>query len=252
MEAQTKKVRQNSTQQWNVCSHPLVSRLLRALWLLYFWTLFFWRPKAFKRIPSASKSDKRQVFAPPSSFSLLLSLLVVSTKRKALVWKLKAPLKCRLLFLFLYFFLSSPRAFSFPTGWPLVWRMPLSHRALPPLCSQGTGGPVVGLWRGWEKSLEPHSEEKKSLSLWRGGVAPGCVISFLVFPREDGVEGADVNIAEGPGRSGGFNVTSGIVCHIDYLNLEESLLWDKAQRMIWFLWKAPFGNVSCERMAGLS
>lgn len=97
-------------------------------------------------------------------------------KARALVQKLKTPFKCRLLVPLLSVFLSSP---------PCVF---LSHRLascaccvtyapLPPGCTPSVlprdRGPVVALWNGWEKTLEPHYKEKKSLSLWGGGVAPG-------------------------------------------------------------------------------
>lgn len=104
-----------------------------------------------------------------------------------------------------------PVRFLFPTGWPLVravWRMPLSHRALPPLCSQGTQGLLLLFEEAGRKSLEPHSKEKKSLSLWGGGVAPGhkgalWFFFFFLFSHEKmgWKSWADVSVAGGLGGS---------------------------------------------------
>lgn len=196
---------QNGIQKLNQsetpASNPLVSELVASLVILFenrkgLLEVGLKLLSTFPQPPILIKDVSG--FATPSHFACA-PVLFLSTcryhKARALVWKLKTPFKCRLLVLFLSSFLSSPFAFSFPTGWPLVravWRMPLSRQALPPQCSRGTQGLLLPLWRGWEKSLEPQSKEKKSPSLLGGGVAPGhreaLWFFFWIFPWEDGVE----------------------------------------------------------------
>lgn len=69
---------------------------------------------------------------------------------------------------------SSPAALHFafpPTG--LLCMLCDVYPPLPPCSTPSVvprgQGPVVALWRGWEKSLEPLSKEKKSPALGGGG-----------------------------------------------------------------------------------
>lgn len=77
-------------------------------------------------------------------------------------------------------------AFSFPTGWPpvnAVWRIPLSHHALPRLWSQGAKNLLL-LFEEAGRKVWSHTLKRRKAQPLGGGVAPGhrgYGIVFCVF-----------------------------------------------------------------------
>lgn len=134
--------------------------------------LFLKKNKKKKHVFSASDSDKRHgrfflfFFCAPFC-RRAFSLLVVSHKARALVSKkkLKAPFKCRLLFLFLSVFLSSPCAVFFfpPAGLLCVTYAPLPPGSTPSVLPRDPRSLLLLFEEAGRKSSEPHSKEKKSL-----------------------------------------------------------------------------------------
>lgn len=137
-------------------------------------------------------------FAPPSFFVFrfcccAFSFLVIFTKQGPLSrsWKHLSNADSSSSFSPSFCFL--PVRFLFP---PLpscaccVTYAPLPLGSTPSVLPRDQG-PVVALWRGWEKSLEPHSKEKKSTGLWEEGyhlAMEGLGDFLLIFPWEDAVE----------------------------------------------------------------
>lgn len=165
---------------------------------------------AFPQPPSLIKDMAG--FAPPSSFAsavvLFLSLSFSQSEGPCLeaesTFQMQTPLPLSLLLsvVSLRVFFSHRLACCACC----VTYAPLPPGSTPSVLPRDRG-PVVALWRGWEKSLEPHSKEKKSLSLWGGGVAPGHrgALWFFFFKFSHEEMGwkcwADVNVAGGLGGS---------------------------------------------------
>lgn len=128
------------------------------------------RPKAFKDVPSASKPDKRHGSFFFSTRCILLFCFTRHRSHKArdLVSELKTPFRCRLFVLFLCH--SSVHFSPPPAGLvSAVWRMPLSHRALPPLRSQGTEGLLLLFEEAGRKVWSHTPKRRKAPALGEEG-----------------------------------------------------------------------------------
>lgn len=164
--------------QWNFCPQPpCLTVVCQHFDFFESIKVFFGsRPKAFKRIPSTSKSDKRHGrFCAPFVFRFCccaFSPLVAFTKQGLLSRSWKHLSNADSSSSFSPSFCLLPVHFLFPPAGLMLCDVyaPLPPGSTPSAVPRDQG-PVVALWRGWERSLEPHSIERKSL--WRGGVAPG-------------------------------------------------------------------------------
>lgn len=136
------------------------------------------RPKAFKDAPSASKPDKRHggfflfFFFTPLHFAFLFHS---SSRSQSEGPRLRAENTFQMQTL-------RPLSLSFLCAFPLPRRLALclpcdvcpSPTGLYPLCApKGLRACCCSLKRLGEKFGATHSKEKKSSSLWGGGVPPG-------------------------------------------------------------------------------
>lgn len=94
---------------------------------------------------------------------------------------------------------------------PCACRMtyaPLPPGSTPSAVVPRDSGPVVALWRGWERSLEPLGR--------RGSTWPERGSVILRWDGSHGMKSVEPWDWEVRGHAGGFNVTPGIKCHADY------------------------------------
>lgn len=167
------------------------------------------RPKAFKHIPSASKLDKRQIFK-----KILCMLLLCFTRHRSHKartsspsWKHLSDAGSSCSFFVIPLCIFSPHRLA-----SCVCRVTYAPRppGSTPSVLPRDWGLVVALWRGWEKSLKPHSKGKKSSSLWgRRGTTwsmRGSVIFFSLWMFSCEVLEVDINGAwHLRGSAGGLN-----------------------------------------------